>query len=64
MVYDICNVNQLQIIVDTHIVDISKLKEKVLSSKIGKGVGINCMEEVLVLWEYNVEVKGHMDLIS
>jgi hypothetical protein len=36
------------IIVDTHIVDISKLKEKVLSNKIGKGVGINCMEEVLV----------------
>jgi hypothetical protein len=40
------------------------LKEKVLSNKIGKGVGINCMEEVLVFWEYSVEVKGHMDLIS
>ncbi len=44
MVYDIYNANQLQIIVDTLIVNISKLKKKVLSNKIGRGVGITCME--------------------
>ncbi len=64
MIYDIYNVNQLQIIVDTLIVNISKLKEKVLSNKISRGVGITRMEEVLALWKYGVEVKGYMDLIS
>jgi hypothetical protein len=49
MIYDIYNVNQLQIIVDTLIVNISKLKEKVLSNKISRGVGITRMEEVLAL---------------
>lgn len=64
MVYDIYNVNQLQIIVDIVIVDISKLKENVLCNKIGRGVAITCMEKVLAFQEHGVEVKGHMDLIS
>jgi hypothetical protein len=64
MVYDICNANQLQIIVDILIINISKLKEKILSNKINRGVGITCMEKVLALREYGVEVKGNMDLIS
>jgi hypothetical protein len=54
----------LQFIVDTLIVNFFELKQKVLSKKMGKGVAITCMEEVLVHGEYSIEVTPHMDPIS
>jgi hypothetical protein len=54
----------LQSIVDTLIVDFFELKEKVLSKKMGKGVTITCMKEVLVHGEYSMEVTHHRDPIS
>ncbi len=41
-----------------------RFKRKVLSNKMGHNVGITSMEEVLVPWEYRIEVMGHMDPIS
>jgi hypothetical protein len=45
-------------------VNFFELKEKVLSNKMGEGVAITCMEEVLVHGEYNMEVTHHKDPIS
>jgi hypothetical protein len=50
MIYDICNRLQLVVIYYGYIfLKIPKLKKKVLSNKIGISVGINHMEEDLVL---------------
>jgi hypothetical protein len=45
-------------------IDYPKLKEKVLSNKMGKNVGIICMKKTLVPWKYEMEVTSHKDPIS
>jgi hypothetical protein len=49
---------------DNIIFDFPKLKEKVLSNKIGITVGIIHMEDALVLQKYDMEVRGHRDSIT
>jgi hypothetical protein len=44
--------NQLKLILDWLTFDFPFLKEKVLTNKTGKGVGITWMEEVLVSCKY------------
>lgn len=49
---------------DNFIFDFPKLKDKVLSNKIGISVGIIRMEGALVLRKYDMEVRDHRDSIS
>jgi hypothetical protein len=56
--------NQLHLIVCRLTVDFPELKEKILSKKTGRSVGIPHMEEAMVPWEYGMEVTGHRDSIS
>ncbi len=56
--------NQLHLIINKLTSNFHDLCEKVLSNKIGQGVGITCMEEALALQEYGMKVIGHRDPIS
>ncbi len=55
--------NQLRFIVNKLTSNFHDLCEKILSNKMGQGVGITCMEEALALQEYGIEVIGHSDPI-
>ncbi len=51
--------NQLKLIMNTLTFDFSSLKNKVLSNKIERGIGITHMEEALVPCEHGMDVIGH-----
>jgi len=45
------------------IVYFPNLNEKILPNQVDRNVEITWMEDVLISWEYGMEVMGHKDLI-
>jgi hypothetical protein len=56
--------NQLRLIIDTLTSNFLSLKDKVLSNKTGRGIGVTRMEEALVPHEHDMEVISHHDPIA
>jgi hypothetical protein len=64
----ICYLKLLQFLLQSFVTNCWPLisfnwKEKILFNKISLGVGIMCMEDILILQEYDIEVMGRKKLI-